>query len=137
MPAHEPLNLAEQHRRIVVGNAIVEPQKDGLQLRHNHILIIPLVADHRALVLRHARDIERDWRQSDVLAQRIAEDESLAVGLVHVRLIVRAAAVHAVEIERWRAEVDQPVRIVTLLQAAGGIEGDVMIDELAEIRVAG
>ncbi len=60
-----------------------------------------------------------------------------ALGVVLERLVERSTAVDAVEIEPRRPEVDQPVGIVAALQLAGGVECDVMVDELAEVDVAG
>src|SRR5205085_1065341 len=42
-----------------------------------------------------------------------------------------------VEVEARRAEVHQPVGIVLLLQAARRVEREVVVDELAEVGVAG
>ena len=55
--------------------------------------------------------------------------------VVQVRLVVGAAAVHAIEIESRSPEVDERVRIVLPLQAARGIERQVVIDELAQICI--
>ena len=60
-----------------------------------------------------------------------------AVRLVEVGLIVRAASVDIVEIELRISKVDECIRIVLLHQRTGRIERQVVIDELAEIRVAG
>src|SRR5664280_2777900 len=55
---------------------------------------------------------------------------------VEVGLVSRSAAVERVQIEPRRTEVVQGVRIVLPLQAGGGVEGDVVVDELAEVGVA-
>ena len=55
--------------------------------------------------------------------------------VVHVWLVVRAAPVHVIEIEGGRAEIDQGIGIILLLQAASRIECEVVIDELSQIRV--
>jgi hypothetical protein len=47
---------------------------------------------------------------------------------------VRHAAVERVEVEAWRAEADQRVRVVDLLQDRQRVERDVVVDELPEVR---
>jgi hypothetical protein len=63
-----------------------------------------------------------------VLKQRPAQPEFVAV--VQVWLVGRSVSVQRIEIETRRAKIHQRIRIVVLLQARRGIEGDVVIDEL-------
>src|SRR5579864_5309682 len=58
-----------------------------------------------------------------------------AVGAIQVRLIVRAAAVDAIQVKARRPVVDQSVGIVLALEAAGGVEGEIVVDELAEVGI--
>jgi hypothetical protein len=60
----------------------------------------------------------------------------LSIVLIQVGLIVRTAAVQIIEIEARCTEVRKRVRVVLLLKTAGGIERQVVIDELAEVCVA-
>ncbi len=60
-----------------------------------------------------------------------------AVVAIEIGLIRRTAAVDVVEIERRRPEILERVRIVLALQAADRVERNVVVDELAEIRVSG
>jgi hypothetical protein len=53
-------------------------------------------------------------------------------GVVH-----RSPTVDAVQVEPGAAEVGQRVRVVLPFQAGGGVEGDVVVDELAQVGVAG
>ena len=81
-----------------------------------------------------ARQVERRARRR-VLEQRPAETELVAD--VHVRLVGGAAAVERIQVEPRRPEVDQRVGVVLLHQARRGIERDVVVDELAQVGVAG
>jgi len=56
---------------------------------------------------------------------------------MHVRLVIGATAVDIVEVEPRGAKVRQTVGVVQLLEAAGPVERQVVVDELAEVRVAG
>src|SRR5680860_567665 len=57
--------------------------------------------------------------------------------LIEKGLVVRALAVDVVEVVTRGAEVVQRVGVVVTQQRGGGIESDVVIDELAEVGVAG
>jgi hypothetical protein len=59
------------------------------------------------------------------------------VALVQVGLVARTGAVHAVQVERGCAEVDQVVHVHRVLPQAGGIEGHVVVDKLTEVGEAG
>src|SRR6266436_6119918 len=52
---------------------------------------------------------------------------------IEIRLIVRSAPVHVIEIKSGSPVVDKPVWVVLLLQATGWIKREVMIDELPKI----
>ena len=59
----------------------------------------------------------------------------VVVEFVQVRLIVGSTPIKIIQIERGRAKVQKRVGIILLLQAAGRIKRDVMIDELAKIGI--
>ncbi len=124
----------------------MESQKETLQLRNNRVFIIAGVADYRpGLGLAGgigslgpaAREILGDQRGAQgATTQVTAEKERPTVG-VQIGLVVGAPAVDVVEVEARRSEIHQCVRIVLALQAAGGVERQVMVDELSEIRIRG
>ena len=68
--------------------------------------------------------------------QRFAQQKSPAIG-VEVGLIVRPATIDVVHVEARGAEILQGIGIVLLLEAAGGIEGQIVVNELAEVGVNG
>ena len=69
------------------------------------------------------------------IVELVAKQELGAVVVVQIGLIVRAAPVHVVEIEGGSAEVGDGVGITVLGKCGHWVEGDVMIDELAEVGV--
>ena len=130
MEAHALLHGLEGQPFIVVDHAVVEAQHQPLKLGDDAVLVVAGIADQCAAL--EARQVDGVGYAG--AGQRLAE-EKLAGIVVHVGLVVRTAPVEIVQIERRRAEIDQPVRVLLLGQRAHGIEGDVVIDELAEIRV--
>jgi len=66
------------------------------------------------------------------LAKFAAELEVASRGVVHVGLIIGATAIEAVQVEPRGAKVHQRINVVALLQAAGRIKSNVMVDELPE-----
>ena len=130
----EPLDLGQLEARILVHGAIVEAQEQPLELRHDRVLVVPRIPDERpAGVGGVPRQVLCAWVAA---LERIAEEERVAA-IVHVRLIARPTPVDVVQVQGGRPEVHQRVGVVLLLQDAGGIEGDVMVDELGEVRVEG
>ena len=140
--ANLALNLSERQLRPVVGELVVEPQHQPLKLGNDHVLVVARIADDRAglgcrvgSLGRAARHVVRGHRGAQRAASElVAEQELPAVG-VQVRLVVGAAAVDAVEIEPRCAEVDQRIGIVLALEAAGGVERQIVVDELPEVGV--
>jgi hypothetical protein len=124
------LHVLEGEAVIVVDHAVVEAQHQPLQLRHDAVLVVAGIADQRAAL--ETRQIAGVGHAGT--GQGFAEQE-LAAAVVHVGLIARTASVEIVQVERGRTEIDEAVRILLLGQQAHGIEGDVVIDELAEIGV--
>src|SRR5207247_6856301 len=143
VPPDELLHGLEPLVWMFVADLIVEPQQRGLELRDDHVLVVSRIPDHGprprvgAAALRRAPWHVARIRIGGIPGESASELEVPAVGLVQVRLIVRSAAVDIVEIELRTAEVNQRIRVVLLHQRAGWIKRQVMIDELAEIRVAG
>ena len=138
------LHFGKTQLRVVVCKAVVKAQEHAVQLADDDVLVVALVARQRAVELLAivlcpavSRQVVRDDRAVRPFGQRPAELEPAFFALVQVGLVVGAAAVDAVEVELRRAEVDQRVDVVLLLHAAGGVEGDVVVDELAEVGVAG
>ena len=70
---------------------------------------------------------------------RLSDDEEGVVGseLVVEGLVGRPPAIEGVEVQRGGAEVVERQRVDEHLLDGGGVEGDVVVDELAEVRVAG
>jgi len=54
------------------------------------------------------------------------------VAAIHIRLVIRPPAIHAIEIETRSAEIYQCIGIILFLAKAGGVEGEIVVDELAE-----
>ena len=146
VPADEALHVGElrflaEARGLEVGDLVVELQEGRLELRDDRVLVVARIADERALRLaslgRVARDVALVRHAAGVACERAAEEHVQAVVAVEIRLVVGAAAVDGVEVEARRAEVDQRVGGVRLLQTAGRVEGDVVVEELPEVGVAG
>src|SRR6202011_4175578 len=68
--------------------------------------------------------------------QRPGPKECSAI-FIEVRLVIRSAAIDIVEIEPRRPEILQCIWVVLSLQAARGIEREIVIDELTEVGVDG
>ena len=126
-----------------VAQLIVKAQHRGLQLRDDHVLIVSGISNQGtrppagARAFRHVAGHIAGIRIAGVPRESASELKMPAVGLVQIRLIVRSAAVDVVEVELRTAKVNQRIRVVLLHQRAGWIKCEVMIDELAEIGVAG
>ena len=129
--ADELLCIAERDAGIVGHDPVVEPQHQSLQLRDDAVLVVARIADERPTG-RAARQILGG--RVDAPADRRAEQERRAV-VVHVGLVIRTAAIHVVEVEGRRPEIDQRVGVVLALEGAGRVEGQIMVDELAQVGV--
>src|SRR6266568_577030 len=134
MPADDPACLVEPPFRGQLGDGrrlddlvVILEEAEG-ELGDDQVLVVPGVPEERA-ALRVPREV--------VLARLILPDEhSDAVVLVQERLVVRAPPVQGVEVEAGRAEVDERIGIVVPLQLRRRIEGQVVVDELPEVREA-
>src|SRR5207302_8698378 len=72
---------------------------------------------------------------SVVFEQRTTKSKLLPK--IHPGLVSGPAAVQRIQVQPRSAEIDQRIRIVLLLQARRGVERDVVINELTEVRIAG
>ena len=91
-----------------------------MELCDGQVLVVTRVANERHAILV-ARDIGA-----------VTQEQTRSTLVVKIGLVIRTLAVHTIEIEAWRAEIHEPIRIILLLQAARRIERQVMIDELAD-----
>jgi hypothetical protein len=146
---HDPL-IVPADRRLrggeiaeLGGEAVVKAQEQPLELRDDDVLVVARVADDRALVGVRDRRGRGKIAPRQVLrprivrraGQRTSEVEVEALR-IEVRLIVGTAAIDVVEIEPRRPVIDQRAEIVLFLQAARRVEGQVVIDELAEVGIS-
>ena len=141
VPGREPARLREDVHRVgqlplladVIDRMVVEEQEGAVQPRDDQVLVVARIADDRASV-RAARQ---------VLEGPAALHLELDVvgGVVELLLRDRPGAVDRVQVERRRAEVARVGRIGGLCEPRCGVEGHVVVDELAEEgrprRVAG
>jgi hypothetical protein len=79
------------------------------------------------------RSAANPWRWDR--PRHLIAEQKCVISVIHIWLVVRTTPVHVVAIERRRSEIGQSVRIVLHLQAARGIEGNVMVDELGEVGI--
>ena len=135
MPAHQLLRLPEQLRpretvalADVLDDPVVEADEQQVQLREDQVLVVARVAGERA-ALCVARQVVEHVQELHAAVARVGP-------LIQERLVRGARAVDRVEVQARRAEVDQRERVVELLQLRARVERDVVIDELAEVRVA-
>jgi hypothetical protein len=146
VPAHHPLRLGEclvhrvrgaQVRRHVEIHLVVEPQQRLLQPGHHHVLVVARIGDQRHHLAvagqvppRAAVDGDSS-RAGDLLGQE-GRPPAVHSLVIQVRRHRRAAAVHAVQVERGNPEVADRLGVLGPGQARGGIEGHVVVQELAE-----
>ena len=117
-------------RAQVRDHGVVEGEEAGVELRDDDVLVVPRVADERHLL--------RVPGQVELLRLVLAEQElQRRARVVEVRRGLRPGEVEAVEVEPRRAEVLQAVGVVLPPEARGRVEGDVVVDELAEVREPG
>ena len=65
----------------------------------------------------------------------LSEEQLLLSAVVEIRLVARAAAIDVVQVEARRAEVHDGVGIALLLVKRRRIEGEIVVDELAEVGI--
>ena len=122
----------------MIGDLVVEPQKDGVKLRHDAVLVVARIADQRPAT-RPAGHLG-GLRVVGVSRQGLAQQHADPVRAVHVGLVVRPAPIEVVQVETGGTEVSElpdliPVKKFT--QAGRGVEGEIMINELTQICVGG
>nr|WP_307042930.1 hypothetical protein [Agromyces ramosus] len=124
--------------RELLQHVVVHEGECQLQLRDDDVLVVAGIADHGD-ALGVALQVGLEARRIRARAGREEPREPVVEHprvVVEIGLVVGPAPVEAVEVESWRAEVLQPVGIVVPGEARLRIEGDVVVDELAEVRVA-
>ncbi len=133
------LNLRKRPVFVVRRDFIMEAEKQPLKLRNDDVLVISRVTDDRSALLRIGelitRKVLRAWVRRGT-GQGLAEQKVTPI-LIQVGLVVWSATIHAVQVEARRSKVLQTFGVILLLEAAGRIKGEVMVDELAEICVGG
>ena len=123
----------------------MELEKGEVGLRDEQVLVVALVADDGAADAV-ARQVVRERRHgpvggSEAVAVRpmssFGDRPALRPALVHEGRERRPRPVDRVEVERRGAEVRRAERVALLLVERGEVEGDVVVDELGEVGVAG
>ena len=109
----------------------MELDEGELDLADDRVLVVALVADDGAPVVRVAAGNAHQVLRGGVVGQQLG-----AVARIHVGLVVGARAVQAVEVQARRAQVRGIGRGLQV-EAGGGLEREVVVDELAEVGVAG
>ena len=139
VPADDPLRRLEgglaadgggSHRRDEVDDLVVELQHRQLPLADERVLVVAGIADQGGVL-----DVSRK-----VVFVVVAADQHLHPLrrlVVQEGVVGGPAAVDAVEVEAGAAEVGQRIRVVLPVEAGGSVEGDVVVDELPEVGVAG
>ena len=134
----------------------MEGDHGRLDLRYQPVLVVALVAEDGEALLHlpacgrtnpQAQNVEfrhgnsRGGRPGNVVSrrqqERLATRQQGVVACVEVGLLVRPAAIDVVEVEGGRTEIFEGFDVDALGVQGRGIEGDVVVDELAEIGVAG
>src|SRR6266576_37541 len=119
----------------------MESMPQTLKLRNDYVLIVSGIANNGPLV-DSLGGIDHDLAARQIFGfgiggcarQLFAQQETPSV-LIEIRLVVRPTAINVVQIKAGSPVIDQGVRIVLLLQAAGRIKRQVVINELSEVRV--
>ncbi len=112
-----------------VDGLVVEEDEGALQTGDDQVLVVAWIGDDRRVVAGTREILEQTSR--------------LDLQLVRIRQVVelwardRAAPVHRVQIERGRAGVLRAARVSRDAERRGRVEGDVVVDELADERGAG
>ena len=83
-------------------------------------------------VARHSTRLRVFW----VARQDVALQHLYSIASVQVGLVARAASIYAIQIESRCSEVLERVWVILSLQAADGVEGQIVIDELTEVGIS-
>ena len=127
-----------------VDDAVVEADHGQVGLRDREVLVVPRVGDDRLPLRRNggaraARQVEAVLRGQPVAGGGLAHLQVEPVGLVELLRsgISRARAVEGVEVEARRAGLEERGRSDVLPEHhVRLVEGQVVVDELAEVREA-
>ncbi len=124
----------------LVDDPVVEAHHREVRLRDRQVLVVARVGDDRELLARAARQVEALLVGELAVVRRLAHLELAPVvveELLRLR-VVGAGAVERVEVERRRAALAQLRRgDVGAERDLRLVEGQVVVDELPEVRVAG
>src|SRR5882757_1109682 len=105
----------------------MESQEQALELGDNDVFIVAGITDQStsgAISLQVARPVRSE-------EQRVSQQKTFLVGVVHVGLVAGPAPVDIVEIERWRTKILCGIRVFLLLETRIRIERQVVVDELS------
>ena len=120
-----------------IGDLVVEPQENGMQLRDDAVLVVAGITDKRPAV-RPPGKLDRS-RVEGIARHALAQKHVDPVFFIHVGLVVRPAPVQVVQVETGRSEIHQRLKLRLgrqgLTQLGSRVEGEVMVGELSEIGV--
>ena len=123
----------------VVDDAVVELEEGQVELGQDGVLVVAGVADQGPAVGVAGQVLGGQPRAE--LGPAVAEQQQLPAGAavlgVEIGHVQGAAAVQHVEVEPGGAEVLDLGRVVAELEAGHRVEGEVVVDQLAEVGVAG
>ncbi|WBY16115.1 hypothetical protein PF049_10995 [Erythrobacteraceae bacterium WH01K] len=134
MPRGDLAGFLEQFRAAQLGmlalqsvdHVVVEPDHGELDLADDAVLVIARVADDGAPVGGARQVVRRAFQQ-------LRAAEIVIVVGVEIRLRLGPQAVHAIEVQRGRADIRNFLCIIHHLAEAGRrIQRDVVVEELAE-----
>ena len=129
VPPGEPLRLGQRAGQAGVQAAVVELEEEQVQLGDDEVLVVAGVTDQRGAVVAPGQVVD---------ALGVAHDpQVLAVRLVQLRVGGGAASVDRGQVEDGTVEVGQPFGVHLLRRHRGAVQRHVVVDELAEERVAG
>ena len=113
-----------------VDEPVVEPGQCLVQLDDDEVLVVARLRDDGSscAVARHVQDAVDVRRDQELVRVR---------GVVELGLLHRPAPVDRVEVVARCPEVDARVRVHLLQRQRGVVEGDVVVDELADEREPG
>ena len=123
------LDIRERQTCVLSEKTIVETQEQTLQLRYDRIFVVSRIADKSAAI-RTTRQVNGTCIASAVYLLARQKRVGPLWSIVHIGLLVGAAAVNIVQVESRCTKICQRVWVIRLLEAAGWVECDVVIDEL-------
>ena len=134
VPLHTLLRAGEPVRGVekITDDCVVETHHNRMKLSDNDVFIIAVIANNGSLIRRAGQVMG-----SCVGAARQWGSQDEPVTCVSERFVFWPRAVDRVEIQSRRPKVVQRVRVVQLRERGPRVERDVVVDELAQVRVAG